>query len=95
MKVYVRTNQLESKPATELEDRIKMMVKMSEMDGQDLVNAIRAEWTRALTLPHPAFQRHLISGNASARKDENVKVDGKKAVSPIVASKRPKAAKAA
>ena len=80
-----------------LEERIKMMVKLSEMDNQDLINAVRAEWTRALSLPHPAFDRHLISGKSQVRQDakSEVKVQGKRGTTPIVESKRPHAVKAA
>jgi hypothetical protein len=71
--------------------------KLADMDPSDLQNVVRTAWTRALSLPHPAFQRHLISGKSQVQQDakSDVKVQGKRGSTPIVASKRPKAAKAA
>jgi hypothetical protein len=78
-----------------LEEKIRELTKMSEMEVQDIVNVVRAEWTRALSLQHPAFERHLMSGKSSVRQGEESKVQGKRGSTPIVESKRPHAVKAA
>lgn len=84
-------------PRDKLEERIKEIVKLSEMDGADLVNAIRAEWVWALSLTHPSREYHKVSGKMQTKQGESTaKVGDKpKAAAPAVTSKRPKAAKAA
>jgi hypothetical protein len=73
----------------ELHARVKTLKKMSEMESQDVINAVRAEWTRALSIQHPAFERHLMSGKSGVRQGEESKVQGKRGSTPIVESKRP------
>lgn len=89
MRAFVKLNATSSLPAQQLEERIKMHVKLSEMDNQDIINAVRSEWTRALSLPHPMFERHLVSGKSQVQKDSKseAKVQGKRGSTPIVEHK--------
>ena len=97
LRYYVQHDMLNSKPAAELEERIKQVTKFVEMASEDLANMVRAEWLRALSLPHPAFERHLISGKSNVRQSEgsDAKVQGKRGTTPIVEHKNMRQPKAA
>lgn len=76
---------IETLTMSQLKKQIRDLQKTTQLADEDVVAFVREKWVRALSLPHPAFERHLISGKAQVRQTE------KKAPEVKVAKKAPKA----
>lgn len=68
---------IESIPLRDLRKEVADLKRTTNLDPADVAAYVREKWTRALSIQHPAFSRHAISGASIAKKGEAPKIGDK------------------